>query len=420
MSGQTGLTLREKRKSKNRLVPGFRPPSPVYYDGCVMKRTLGNSPNLFGLFRALCFAGICHVAAISAVPAGASTGIRVQGPGSPPQIEFACCDRGIEQMQSLFADGDVIASLNDLHAQVAIAILDFTPVRADLVHRLNQAGIPVTAWILLSKAEGYYLNADNAPAAAARVAAFEDWTSDNGLKWAGLGLDIEPNFAVLGALKTHRRRLIAALLRRGLNGDRIAGSRQAYSKIIAEIQSRGYPVQTYQMPYIPAERSVHSSLLDRLLGTVDVRGNEEYLMLYTNVARPVGAGMIWSLGRDAEAISIGSTDGDTAPGRGAGPLNWDEFSRDLIVASHFSRQIGVYNLEGCVRQGFLLRLKTMDWSQSVVIPEESVRRAERLGIILRTVLWIGSNLLYLIFAALALLAWLIRRWHIHQKKSVVK
>ena len=46
------------------------------------------------------------------------------------------------------------------------------------------------------------------------------------------------------------------------------------------------------MPYIPAERSAHSSILDRLLGTVDVRGNREYLVLYTNVARLVGAGMI--------------------------------------------------------------------------------------------------------------------------------
>jgi hypothetical protein len=39
------------------------------------------------------------------VAAQAPAGIRVQGPGSSPEIVFACCDKGIEEMQSLFADG---------------------------------------------------------------------------------------------------------------------------------------------------------------------------------------------------------------------------------------------------------------------------------------------------------------------------
>jgi hypothetical protein len=319
-------------------------------------------------------------------------------------------------MQSSFADQKLIASLKELHAQIAIAILDFSPERADVVRRLNHAGIPVIAWMHLPKKDGFYLNADNAPATAAWVAAFETWTSENHLQWAAVGLDIEPNVAEPAGLKNHRWRLLTTLLRRGLDGTRIARARQAYSKIIAEIQSRGYLVQTYQMPYISAERSVHSSLLDRLLGTVDVRGNVEYLMLYTNVARSVGAGMIWSLGRNAQAIAIGSTDSETPPGVGSGPLNWDEFSRDLIVASRFSGQIGVYNLEGCVRQGFLPRLEAMDWNQSVIIPETSVRRAEALGLILRTALWIGSHVLYLIFGALGLAAWLTLRRRFRKKK----
>lgn len=272
-------------------------------------------PDISDLIRTLCFACICHAAAIPAVAAGTSGGIRIQGRGSPPQVGFACCDQGIEQMQSLFADRNVIASLKQLHAEIAIAILDFTPQRTEIVRCLNQAEIPVIAWMMLPRDDGYYFNADNAPAAAARIAAFEKWTNQNGLKWTAVGLDIEPNFSELASLKTHAWRLLSTLLRRSLDSRRMERARQEYSKIIAEIQSRGYSAQTYQMPYIPAERSVHSTLLDRLLGTVDVRGNEEYLMLYTSFARPVGAAMIWSLGRDAQAISIGSTDGDIPAGK---------------------------------------------------------------------------------------------------------
>jgi hypothetical protein len=374
------------------------------------------SIGLSALLAALLFTGICPPAVASETAGSAPAGIRVQGSGVPPQLGFACCDQGVEQMQALLADPEVIASLKDLHAQVAIPTLDFTPQRADAVHRLNQAGIPVIAWMELPEAQGFYLNADNAPEAAARVAAFEKWTNENNLRWVAVGLDIEPNFSEFSTLKGHRWRLVATLLRHSMDGERVARARQAYSLLIREIQSRGYPVQTYQMPFLPAERSAHSDLLDRLLGTVDVRGNEEYLMLYSSNARQVGAAMIWSLGRGAEAISVGSTDGDAPAGSGTGPLNWNEFSRDLIVASHFSKDIGIYNLEGCVRQGFLPRLKTMDWSQSVIIPGESVARTERLGRIIRIALWIGSHLLYFILAALLLIFWLAWRWRLRKKK----
>jgi hypothetical protein len=343
-----------------------------------------------------------------------AAGIVVHGPGTAPQLAFACCDQGIERMKALFADPDTIAQLKAIHAGIAVPTLDFSPERAEVVRSLNQAGIPVVAWMILSKEQGYYLNADTAAAAKSRVAEFEKWTSDNHLNWAAVGLDIEPNFNEFAELKTHPWRMLGILLSRSFNGGRIRSAKATYAALISDLQSRGYRVQTYLMPYIPAERDVGSTLLDRLLGTVDVRGNDEYLMLYTSVARPVGAGMIWSLGSSAQSIVIGVTDGDTTPGTGNGPLDWDEFVRDLIVAGHFSRHIGIYNLEGCVRQGFLPRLETLDWNQSVVIPAESIRRAERVGLLLRIALWTGSHALYLACALLLLLVWLA--WSIRKRR----
>lgn len=368
-------------------------------------------------FLIVLFVSACNLLLSSAT--AETAGIRVQGPGVSPRLTFACCDHGIAPMQSLFTNRDVIGGLVQLHAVIAVPILDLTSERAQLVHRLNEDGIPVVAWVVLSKEEGLYLNADNAAESTARVAKFEQWTTENNLQWTAVGLDIEPNLAELQTLAHHRWRLVATLLRRSLNGARITRARQEYSSIIHELQSRGYLVQTYLMPYMPAERSAHSTLLDRMLGTVDVQANEEYLMLYTSYARPVGAGMIWSLGRNARGIAIGSTDGAAAPGSATGPLDWEEFSRDLIVASHFTRKIGVYDLEGCVRQGFLPRLKDMDWSESVTIPAESIARAERVGKVFRIVLWLSSNLLYFVLAVLLLLiSWRVRRHRIAIRSSL--
>ena len=362
----------------------------------------------FSLLRTVLFACVSHFFVVSALASEPAAGIRVQGPGVAPRLMFACCDHGLGEMQSLFADPHVIANLQDLHAGIAVAILDFSPERAELVRRLNQAGVPVIAWLLLSPEQGFYFNVETAPKAAARFAAFDAWSRDQGLRWDGVGIDIEPDFAELAALKGHGRRLYTTLLRRAVDGQHMLRARHAYSTLISTIRSRGYFVQTYQMPFLPAERRAQSSLPDRMLGTVDVRGDQEVLMLYTSFAHPRGAAIIWTLGPEAQAIAIGITDG--GPSAKPAPLNWSEFSSDLIVAGHFTRVIGVYNLEGCVRQGFLPRLEAMDWSQSVTIPADAIRSADHLVLVLVLVLWISSHLLYLVVALVLAIAWIVWRW----------
>lgn len=343
--------------------------------------------------------------------------IRIEGSGVRPQLGFACCDQGIAPMQALFADHDVVAALHDLHAQVAVALADFSPERAQVVRFLNQQQIPVIAGVTLQTKDGPYFNADNADEAPAQIAAFEKWTRENGLRWNAVGLDIEPNFGELAALKRHRWRLLTTLLRDSLDGKRIERAQEAYSVLIRQIQSQGYLVETYTLPYGPVERNLHTTLLDRLLGTVDVRGNENDLMIYTSYARPVGSAIILDLGPHAQGIIVGVTDGLPPAGSGFGPLDWDEFSSDLIVASHFAHHIGVYNLEGCVRQRFLPRLETMDWGGAVVIPAASVSRAKRHVMLLSIALWIGSNLPYLAAAAFLFAVFCIWWWRVRRLRS---
>ena len=331
-----------------------------------------------------------------------------------PQLIFACRDHDVSQMQSLFADADVIADLKNLHAGLAVAVPDFTPERAALVRRLNQDGIPVIAGLLLPK-EGYYFNADNEPAAVARFAEFDAWSRSQGLRWNAVGLDIEPNFAELTTLKSQPWRLFTTLLWRAIDVQRMRRAKQEYSALIGNIRAHGYFVDTYQLPFLPVERHAHSSLLDRLLGTVDVRGDQEVLMLYTSYAGPAGAAIIWKLGPDAQSIAICCTDGD--PRVNPAVLDWSRFSRDLIVAGHFSHVIGVYDLEGCLRQGFLSRLKTMDWSQSVTLPADAMREANHRLLLIELVLWISSNILCLIFVFLLAIAFIGWRWRVRKIKG---
>jgi hypothetical protein len=330
----------------------------------------------------------------------------------PPILGFAC-DGSPADWERMFSQPDLISDLKELHASLSLALPDLSPERARLVLRLNQAGIPVIAWLALPPEQGYYLNASNPIGAEARFAEFERWTASYGLRWAGIGLDIEPSLQDFAALKQGSKWNVAlTIIGRYFHPRRVERAKELYAALISEIRAHGYPVETYQFPFIADERAVCSTLLDRLAGIVDVRGDREVLMLYTSFNPTLNSALIWVYGPDAQAIAVGSTSGsDSDPD--FVPLNWEEFSRDLVVAHHFSQVIGVYSLQGCVRQGFLHRLRAMNWDQSIVIPANSVRKAERLRTRIQEAIWIGSHLQY--FAAVILvvtisIVWAVVRW----------
>jgi hypothetical protein len=325
---------------------------------------------------------------------------------APPHLIFAA-DGSTSDLQALLTP-DLIADLKTLNAGVAISTEDFTPQRADIVRRLDAAAIPVTAWILLPPEQGYYSNADNAPQTLARFNEFDTWTKQNNLQWVAVGFDIEPNFSEFAAFRNHKFQLLGVLLRRAFESARVRSAQDAYSAIIREMQSRGYVVQTYQLPFIADERKAHSTVLERELGLVDVRGNDEVLMLYPTFNQKIGSALIWKYGPAAQIVAVGITasSGDAATDAAFPPLNWDEFSRALIVARHFSATVAVYNLRGTVQKGFIPRLKTMDWSQPASISADSIARATRLRRVVGVVLWIGSNAIYLAAAGIVIIVWL--------------
>ena len=333
--------------------------------------------------------------------------IRISGEnkGGPAQLVFAC-DGSTSELETLFSQPDVLSDLKDLHAGIALALQDLSPDRARIVRQLNSAGIPVTAWLALPAEQGYYLNAANAPQAAARFAAFQTWTNTYGLQWAGVGLDIEPNIKDFATLRNSKWRLAWTLFGRYFDMERVRRARESYSSLIREIQAHGYRVQTYQFPFISDARRVRSTLLERLAGIVDVKGDQEVLMVYTSFNHRLDSALIWVYGPDAQAIAVGVTSGSTTAPRFT-PLNWEDFSRDLIVASHFSHVVGIYNLQGSVQQGFLPRLKTMNWNQSVEIPGDSIRKARQLRARIQRALWLVAHLPYFAAAILIAITWIL-------------
>jgi hypothetical protein len=158
------------------------------------------------------------------------------------------------------------------------------------------------------------------------------------------------------------------------------------------------------------ERRVGSTLLQRLLGLVDVRTDREVWMLYTSFMPTVGPGLLWSYGPQAAAIAVGTTGGGPdVPGHPQLPaLAWPELARDIRLALRWTDDLYIHSLEGCVWHEFLPRLVSFDWRPAVQEPA-GVRRAEASRRLLRAVLWADAHR-WRVLGAVAASAWLATRW----------
>jgi len=296
-----------------------------------------------------------------------------------------------EQLSKLFEDRFVIDDLKNLGASLSLGILDLSDKRAEVVKRLTKAGVPVIAWLLLPEEDGYWFNIDNFDKAAARYAAFKQWTAQHQLEWVGIGLDIEMNINDLKNIldKEQSKKFFSIFFQRLTNKKRVLEAQRAYQDLVHLIHADGYSVESYHIPLISEERRAHATVLQRTVGLVDLDTDREVLMLYSSFLRPDGAAVMWSYAAEADSIGVGNTGGgvNLAGVGDLDPMTWEEFSRDLRLCVMLEKPMHIFCLEGCVEQGFLSKLNTFDWNEPVAIPNRINKvRAIRTGI--TVILWL--------------------------------
>jgi hypothetical protein len=311
-----------------------------------------------------------------------------------PHLTFFC-ELESPALQSLFSDNSVIETLKSLRAGISLAIMDLSAERAEVVRRLNREGIPVVAWFLPPGQGWSGLSIHSAPFAKQHYQAFSQWSTAHSLIWESVGIDIQPDIADVQKFMGDRLQLLAHVFRRIFNRRRLVRAEGLYRSLVAQIRRDGYPVESYIFPFMADERSARSSLVRRTMGLVDVPVDREVMVVYSSFIRPYGVGVMWSYARDAQAFGLGSTEAGTSP---MPPLDWDEFSRDLRHAWHFSDLLYIFSLEGCVDQGFLERLTAFEWDLPVIEPTAQVRAVERWRRSIQSALWITSHLVMILLA----------------------
>ncbi len=308
-----------------------------------------------------------------------------------PRLTFFC-ELDPDSLKEVFTKSSALKTLKKLGAGVSLGILDLTPERAAMVTLLNKAGIPVTAWLLLPKNAGYWFNLENVEIASDRYARFVSWTKEHGLHWEGIGLDIEPDINLINLLI--RKRGLGLLIKKLFNRFQLSDAEDGYVSLIERMRQDGYYVESYQIPFVLDEKRVKSTILKKVLGIVSLPVDAEIPMLYSSMFKSKSPGLLLSYAQESPFIAIGSTGGGVVmEGHGEmASLSPDEFMRDLALASEFSRHIHVFSLEGCIQQGILDRIhQRPEVNQSWKYRKEK-SRVDFTRHLLRGLLWIISNL----------------------------
>ncbi len=191
-------------------------------------------------------------------------------------------------------------------------------------------------------------------------------------------------------------RAIKNTWRRHLHENLLKQASLSYRKLAVEINDDGYSLETYHFPFILEDQKSNPGFNHGLGGMVDVPVDREVLMLYSSLFQEERKRLMWSYADNAQAIGIGITAKSKilktlqAPK----PLTWDEFAKDLLLAKQHCKAVYVFNLEGCVEQGFLPRLVTFNWNNQVTKPKTKTIKQVRKGFSL--FLWLIKGPLILI------------------------
>jgi|WetSurSiteA1Bulk_404760.scaffolds.fasta_scaffold00561_2 hypothetical protein len=325
--------------------------------------------------------------------------------GGKPHLSFFC-ELPEKEFTILFSDSSLINELSAMRISIRIGLHDFGKDRTTTIKRLNQAGIPVYAWLLLPEEDGYWFNMYNGIKAQNRYEDFKKWTAENQIKWEGIGLDLEPDMNDAKLLMTHPWKFGWKAYKRLYDNKSLNSATVIYQKLISSMKADGYLVESYIIPFLFEERAKKTKSLQKLLGIVDIETEKEIPMSYTSgLGNPA---IIPLYHTDNMPIALGSTGGGVKiEGFELAALTWDKLERDLIIASKLTDEIVVFCLETSVQKGFLENIKKIDFNQKAPDISIEIEKQKKTNNLIRFILVILDRPFWLTIGILLILSGIV-------------
>jgi hypothetical protein len=321
--------------------------------------------------------------------------------GVRPHLSFFC-ELPEKEFYELFADSSLISELVEMKVSLRIGLHDFAATRTLTIQKLNKAGIPVFAWLLLPEEDGYWFNMQNGEKARKRYEDFKKWTAENQLQWEGIGIDLEPDMNDAKMAMTNPWKFGWKAYKRLWDNKSLKAATDIYQKLISDMKDDGYVVESYIIPYLYEERAKKTTSFQKLLGIVDIVTDREIPMLYSSGVGNPGIIALYHTG--SVPVALGSTGGGVKiEGFELSALTWDKLERDLLIASKLTDEIHIFCLETSVQKGFLKNIKSLDFNQKAPDISTEITKQRKTNSFVRFVLiildhpfWFSAGILVIL------------------------
>lgn len=292
--------------------------------------------------------------------------------GAKPKYSFFCELPG-KEFSELFSDSILIKQLVKMQAAVRIGLHDFSEERTKTIQKLNQAGIPVVAWLLLPEEEGYWFNMNNGAKAEKRYADFQVWTKANHLNWKGIGIDLELDINDAKLAVKHPWKLAWKAYKRLYNSEQLKEGKEIYRNLINKMMADGYAVESYVIPFVFIEREEGTQSLQKLMGIVDLETDTEIPMVYTSAMN--NSGIISVFHQKDMPIALGSTGGGVKiEGVELKALDWNQLKRDILISSKLTNEIHIFCLETSIKNNYLEKIESIDFSEPTPDVQQDIQK----------------------------------------------
>ena len=230
-----------------------------------------------------------------------------------PTISFFNEQEG-KDLQILFSDTTLIPSLQRMNTQIRMGMLDLSPQRVAVLQQLNEAKIPVIAWLLLPKEEGYWFHSGNAERAFERYQEVKKWAQNNDIQFDGIGIDIEFDFTEIDLVKNNKLKFLQRAFARLYKKEEFLAAKEKYEKLINTIRKDSFTIESYYIPFFRKESEKGRTALQQATRFMDLETDKDIPMIYTSfIGNPYGMLTVLATEENLKYVAIGSTGGGIDP-----------------------------------------------------------------------------------------------------------
>ena len=325
-----------------------------------------------------------------------------------PKLSFFNEQEG-KELQKLFSDTSLISNLKKLHAEIRMGMLDLSEERIEVLKKLNQAGVPVVAWLLLPKEKGYWFHSGNSKEAFDRYYEIKKWAEDHEIKFSGIGIDLELDMNEIELFKTNKLKLFGRVVGRLYDKEEFLEAKKEYEKLIDVIRKDGFSIESYYIPFIRYETEKGQTALQQASRFMDLQTDKDIPMLYTSfMGNPYGVLKELAISENLQYVAIGSTGGGFDPSMPS--MTWGDLAYDLRLVSKTAKEIHIFCLEASVQKGFIPKLIDFNYDVPVEPHPEQIKKVESLkNSVMRisTILSYPTITIFGVVLVFGLIVWLI-------------